>query len=366
MKSSSTTSIDDATADTGYTWSEIVQQPQLWPTTPGRVAEAIDRYELQPLLTGKRVLLTGAGTSAYAASAIAAAWPGAKAVPSTDLLLDTNRYIADADVVISIGRSGNSPESLATVERIHKLSPEIVQLAITCNAQGALAQSPLIRPIVLDPRTDDKSLVMTSSFSNLVLAGYCLADRDRVDAVLATACSNTLLHFDSINEAAERIAATVKTRIVLLCSSPLLPWAQEGGLKALEMTAGRFPVIGETFLGLRHGPMSFVTPETVVLCLLSNDPLRRRYELDLVEELRSKGLGYLVGIGATEEESHLFSERIPAILPTGPDALRTPFEIVALQLLGYHLSLGQGLNPDSPSRDGVINRVVQGVKLYND
>jgi tagatose-6-phosphate ketose/aldose isomerase len=358
--------IHEATADTGFTWAEIVQQPHLWPTTPGRVAAAVARYELRPLLTGKRVLLTGAGTSAYAASAIAAAWPGATAVPSTDLLIDTDRYIGTIDAVISIGRSGNSPESLATVERIHKLRPDLVQLAITCNAQGELAQSPLISPIVLDPRTDDKSLVMTSSFSNLVLAGYCLADQDAVDTVLTTACSNTLLHFDSINEAAERIAAGVKTRIVLLCSSPLLPWAQEGGLKALEMTAGRFPVISETFLGLRHGPMSFVTAETVVLCLLSACPLRRRYERDLVEELRSKGLGYLVGIGATEGEAHLFDERIPAILPYAPDALRTPFEIVALHLLGYHLSLGAGLNPDSPSRDGVINRVVQGVKLYND
>jgi tagatose-6-phosphate ketose/aldose isomerase len=55
---------------------------------------------------------------------------------------------------------------------------------------------------------------------------------------------------------------------------------------------------------------------------------------------------------------------IPAIAPHIEDALRTPYEIVAAQLLGYHLSLLSGLNPDNPSPDGVINRVVQGVTIH--
>jgi tagatose-6-phosphate ketose/aldose isomerase len=46
------------------------------------------------------------------------------------------------------------------------------------------------------------------------------------------------------------------------------------------------------------------------------------------------------------------------------DALRSPFEIVAAQLLGYNLSRLSGLNPDSPSPDGIIHRVVQGVKIH--
>jgi tagatose-6-phosphate ketose/aldose isomerase len=46
------------------------------------------------------------------------------------------------------------------------------------------------------------------------------------------------------------------------------------------------------------------------------------------------------------------------------DALRTPYEILGPQLIGYHLSLRIGLNPDNPSPDGVINRVVQGVTIH--
>jgi tagatose-6-phosphate ketose/aldose isomerase len=111
--------------------------------------------------------------------------------------------------------------------------------------------------------------------------------------------------------------------------------------------------------------MSFVKTDTFVLCLLSNDPLRRRYEVDLIRELRSKKLGYLVGITEQGEADGLFQETIPAVIPHAPDALRTPYEIVIPQLLGYHLSVRMGINPDNPSPDGIINRVVQGFRIHS-
>jgi tagatose-6-phosphate ketose/aldose isomerase len=110
--------------------------------------------------------------------------------------------------------------------------------------------------------------------------------------------------------------------------------------------------------------MSFVQPDTLVLCLLSSDPVRRLYEADLIHELRSKKIGYLIGIADPADSKGLFDEIIPAIAPQENDALRTPYEIVGPQLLGYHLSLRIGLNPDNPSPTGVINRVVQGVKIH--
>jgi tagatose-6-phosphate ketose/aldose isomerase len=165
-----------------HTRHEIQQQPLLWPTTAVRVQEGITRLRLQGKLANARVVITGAGTSAYAAAAVAAAWPLSIAVPSTDLLLATERYIEDATVLISLARSGNSPESMAVVERVHRLRPEVWHLAITCNPQGALATSPLVNSIILDPRTNDQSLVMTSSFSNLLLAGLCLAKGDLMES----------------------------------------------------------------------------------------------------------------------------------------------------------------------------------------
>ena len=151
-----------------------MQQPLLWPTTVARVRAASAQMNLAQRLARACVLLTGAGSSAYAAAAVASAWPCAMAVPTTDLLLDAERYLVDVRAVISLARSGDSPESAAVVERVRALNPEILQLAITCNDDSSLAQSGLDGLIVLDPRTNDRSLVMTGSFSNLVLAGLSL------------------------------------------------------------------------------------------------------------------------------------------------------------------------------------------------
>ncbi len=351
---------------TGYlTFQEIARQPELWPVVGQEVCADAERLQVDKKLRNKKILVTGAGSSAYAASAVAAAWRGAISVPTTDLLLDTERYLDGVDAVISLARSGESPESAAVVERIRSQHPDIYQLAIVCNADSALARAGVDDLIALDPRTNDRSLVMTSSFSSLVLAGMALAQPEKVSANVKAQSARAAALFPEIDEACRRVSDRVRDRIVVLSSSPLLGWGREAGLKTLEMTSGHFTVVTETFLGLRHGPMSFVKPDTLVLCLLSNDPLRQSYEIDLLDELRSKKIGYLVGIADPEEPDQLFDERIPAVAPREDDSLRTPYEIVSAQLLGYHLSLRIGLNPDNPSPDGIINRVVRGVKIHS-
>jgi tagatose-6-phosphate ketose/aldose isomerase len=347
-----------------YTMPEILRQPLLWPVTLKDVHTASERMQLPGKLQHARVLLAGAGTSAFAASAVASAWPRASAVPTTDLLVDAERYLVDVDTVISLARSGDSPESTAVVERVRALRPDILQLAIVCNEDGALSHSSLDGLITLDPRTNDQGLVMTGSFSNLVLAGLVLAQTDAVAATVDELSTRATALLPDIDRACRRVADRTHDRIVILSSSPLLGWGREAGLKTLEMTAGHFPVITETHLGLRHGPMSFVKPDTLVLCLLSSDQVRRRYEEDLISELREKKIGYLVGIVDPGASEGLFDEIIPAVAPQAIDALRTPYEILGPQLIGYHLSLRIGLNPDNPSPNGVINRVVQGVTIH--
>ena len=46
------------------TFQEIVQQPELWPTTVARVRDASEQMSLTRRLSHARVLLTGAGSSA--------------------------------------------------------------------------------------------------------------------------------------------------------------------------------------------------------------------------------------------------------------------------------------------------------------
>ena len=109
--------------------------------------------------------------------------------------------------------------------------------------------------------------------------------------------------------------------------------------------------------------MSFIDRETLVLCLFSNDQRRRCYELDLVAELRSKRIGRIVGIG-TESAGNHFDVKIEPMAHELSDCFRAPFELVIPQLLAYQCSLRLGFDPDCPSPNHVITRVVPEIRIH--
>ena len=162
------------------TASEIYRQPVLWNDTFTRMRDKSWRAWAEG-----RGVLCGAGTSAYAASAIQSAWPNSRMVATTDLLTDS-RALKQADFMLSIARSGDSPESIGAVRLARREFAALPQLAITCNANGQLAQDGQIEVLLLDELTNDRSLVMTSSFSNLVLAGLCLSHREDLNPILVS------------------------------------------------------------------------------------------------------------------------------------------------------------------------------------
>lgn len=353
-----TTESADAGAGT-LTISEIRQQPDTWLDTARRVRQDFPG-DLSP------AVLTGAGTSFFAAVAIEAAWPGSRAVPSTELFLDFEAPLAHRNLVVSLARSGDSPESVAVVEKIQKKRPAVRHIALTLNPDGRLANWPGVEPILLDPRANDQSLAMTSSFTNLVLAGMCLARLAEVEAALPRMCSGAATVLREYEVKAQALAETPPARVVALAPTPLFGAAREVCLKILEMSAGRIATLAETWLGVRHGPMSFIEPETLVICFVSSDRRRRRYEMDLAAELRAKKLGRLVALASPDAETELFHETISTDASALPDYLRTPADIVFCQLLSFYLSRRLGLDPDNPSPGGVIHRVVQGVRIYED
>jgi tagatose-6-phosphate ketose/aldose isomerase len=356
------------TAPGVITHGEIFHQPDLWPDTIRRVRSAAI-----PLL-GRRVederpVLTGAGSSAYAATAIAAAWPGARAIATTDLLLDARsgdvpELPADG-LLISIARSGDSPESVGVVELIQRVRPDVRHLALMCNEHGRLATTKGVSTILLDPRTNDRSLAVTSGFSNLVLAGLALRHGHQLEQAVPTVSARTRAALAALDASANAVAEPPTSRVTVLTPPALFGAGREAALKILEMTDGAVVSMPETFVGVRHGPMTFLRDGELVLCLLSSDMHLRRYEEDLLFELRAKKLGRIVAIASAPLDRSLADHIVSANAPELPDMLRTPFEIVFAQLLAYHLSLRLGLNPDVATPRGVINRVVQGVRVHH-
>jgi tagatose-6-phosphate ketose/aldose isomerase len=254
--------------------------------------------------------------------------------------------------------------------------PEIRHLVVTCNGKGQLAETyrndPRVSVVLLADETNDRSLVMTSSFTNMVLAAAFLGmlgtpDKylELIEGLSRKAEEILRMHFDTLASLARRDFA----RVVFLASGSRLGAARESALKMLEMTAGNVWAMSQTYLGLRHGPMSAVHPDTLTVCFLSSDPLVRAYECDLIRELNDKQLGMA---------KLIFGEEIPADLAQNEDVVidcaglarlgdenMPVLDVILGQVLAFFRCLKEGLKPDSPSNGGIINRVVQEFKLHS-
>jgi tagatose-6-phosphate ketose/aldose isomerase len=254
--------------------------------------------------------------------------------------------------------------------------PELRHLILTCNAEGSLASTyrgdSRVEIITLEERTNDRSLVMTSSFTNLVLAARFLGYLQAPDAY-RTLCASLSKIVDRMLRSSFGIFSDLAQRnfqrVAFLGSGSRVGAAREAALKMLEMTSGRVSTICESYLGLRHGPMSFVGDDTLIVCFLSSDARRRAYEADLVRELDRKGRGMaklLIGENVPQE---LIREEDAVIECEGlaevGDENAPVVDVVAGQLLAFFRCLKEGLQPDSPSATGVIRRVVESFTLHD-
>jgi tagatose-6-phosphate ketose/aldose isomerase len=158
------------------------------------------------------------------------------------------------------------------------------------------------------------------------------------------------------------------SRVCFLGSGALQAVAHESALKVMELNAGKIATLAESFLGLRHGPMSFLNQETLVTAFLSGNEDRVLYELDLLEEIRNKHLAgdiLIVAPRVTSRIQQLTEHILPLHASVGfPDACRPPVDVIAGQLLALFFAIENGITPDTPS-DGAISRVVSHVKIYS-
>ena len=363
-----------------HTLREIAQQPVTWIDTALRMRGQLPVVE-ECLAGVTAVVFTGSGSSIYAAECVAPCLQRGlgvpvSAVPAGLILTHPETCLPPTGpfLVVSLARSGDSPESRAVVDWLLESRPQARHLFITCNRDGALATSyrgrPDVRTIVLDEKTDDRSLVMTSSFTNLVLAGRGLGGNPQA----CEARSLGLAHAAAVllQEQADVLAATARSgfgSVVYLGSGCRLGSAREAALKMLEMNAGEIFTFAESYLGLRHGPMSAIRPDTLVVAFLSSDPLVRAYERDVLTELDRKGLGsgrVIVGSGVP---AGVVASREALVvecgaLSPGADEDLTLLDAVVGQLLAFFRCLAGGRRPDSPSEDSVITRVVSGFEIH--
>jgi len=370
-----------------FTAKEISRQPELWIETYYKLLKekvAIQSF-LNKILVKEcpYVILTGAGTSAFIGEALVGPFQKkwgiyTRAIATTDLITHPENYFLRSrpTLLISFARSGDSPESLASVKLANKYCDDLYKLNITCNKEGELAKktdSDNSYVFLLPEETNDRSLAMTSSFTSMLLAGLLILDIDEIEKLLPLVhklkeCGNFILG-NSIGDL-RKLAETDFQRMVFLGSGPLVGAAHESHLKVQELSDGNIICTFDSFLGFRHGPRAVANESTIITYLLSNNCHAKKYELDLirsVDTVSKRHKSIAIGNGYDPQE---FNFDLPIVLPGGisdiPEEFLPVIYILPAQIIGFFKSMSLGLSPDSPSNSGSITRVVQGVKIYQD
>lgn len=370
-----------------FTGKEIVGQPTLWVETLNSLIKNDQIKEFwKPLLDKQHlnIILTGAGSSAYIGQAVEHHFkfqPGlkARAISTTTLVTHFKNYIDlnEPVLLISFARSGNSPESIAAIDIAESNSNEIYHIALTCNANGHLAKKVSSLPnglaIVLPQKTEDQGLAMTGSFTSMMLSAIYLAKFTRK--------TNLMSEIKDVGESAEvmikqtaplleKMASTSFDRIIFLGSGPLKAIARESHLKVQELSDGAVVGKFDSFLGFRHGPKAVVKENTLLVFLFSPEKDVFQYEKDLVLELIQENVAMdFIGVYCDKSQADEMQINNSIIFDCPGPSKDLNFNIlpyvIPAQILGFYKSLSLGLNPDSPSENNTISRVVQGVKIYS-
>lgn len=372
-----------------HTLREIWQQPQLWVETARRILSTSGEWR-EVVNRAQAIVLTGSGSSFFVGKCIAEALQEGSTIPVT--ALESGEVLmmgADALpaarplLVVSFSRSGDSPESSGLVQHLLDEDPAIQHLLICCNPNGGLVgkwgvdgtqKDQRVRVLTLDERCCDRSLVMTSSFTSMAIAGLGLACHNAamedkylqaVDA-LAGNVSDLLAH---LVEPIEEFSSQNVDRMVAVGSGALYGAALEVSLKMLELTDGRVMTRSDTCLGLRHGPMCALNMRSLLFLPLSSHPLRRAYQIDLLREVGRKGLGgQKVIVGADLPWDDIDPEDLALELPclkSAGDEWIAIASVVAGQLLAFLRCRAEGLCPDRPVVSDSITRVVNSFTLHN-
>ena len=373
-----------------YTPAEIAQQSATWESTfslfqkhrPALAAFLVDAGFGDSARPNPTVFLIGAGTSDYVGrclvNVLRRLWKcEVLAIASTSLLTHGEECLIPGQryLWISFSRSGDSPEGVSVMEKALARHPDIHHVIVSCNAEGRMIRCAAGKKqafiVALDDAVNDRGLAMTSSFSNMVVFGQCMAHVHNLapyEAILTRLVEAGKTFLPHAADAAAALAAEPYERVCFLGSGALEGVAVESALKVLELTAGRILTMSQSAMGLRHGPMAALDKTTLLVAFLSSHQEVARYETDLLQEIMQKQLvktriavGGHSGLPLDGLADRYLS---PDIRTPVPDDCRPPVDVMFGQLLGLFFSIRCNLMPDRPSVDGVISRVVQNVKTY--
>ena len=332
-----------------YTRREIGSQPQVWAMTLRRLQE-LDTFNFPDITKYDQVIFSGCGSTYFLSRWAARVSESvhktiSRAVPASDLLLfpDTWWHSGKRTLLVAVSRSGETTETIHAVERFLAagLGDGIV---ITCYPESRLAQ--LTPHVIAMPDAQEESIAQTRSFTNMLLAVIWLITRripDEMPDVFAEAGQRLI---EKGIEVAERIGRDDSIqRLFFLGSGPLYGLANEAMLKMKEISLSYAESFH--FHEFRHGPMSMVDKQSLIVVLISDSAKEQQYAL--LREMKLLG-AHTIGLQEADDLKAKEALDYQVLFQSGvPEIWLAPFYLPVLQLMAYERAIHKGLNPDLPA-----------------
>lgn len=343
-----------------YSLAEILSQTECWANCfadlqqSHAVREVVSQFHSAP-----QWLFIGCGSSYYVALAAAATMKSltgrmARAIPASEVLLYPELVFSGPCVAVLISRSGQTSEVLKAGEVLNER--KIPSIAVTCTKGKALEK---LASITITLSADEQSTVMTRSFTSMLLAlQFVAAEIAGNDAFREALIAMPALAADALKPVPAKVLEFVNGHTfkdyVCLGQGPYYGLACEYALKVMEMSVSTAEVFHS--LEFRHGPKSIVTPQTLLVFLISEHGYQA--ECDLLEEMKALGGTTLVVANQANPRVRASADLLLELSLKLPELARLAPSLIPGQLLGLQTGLKKGLNPDTPrnlSRSVILN-----------
>jgi len=323
-----------------YTRAEILSQPEAW-------REALDATNASAFPRAgdyDQVIFIGCGSTYYLSLAAAALYQeltghAARAVPASELLLNPQTVVQNniLQLLVAISRSGTTTETVKAVEKFRQ--EKRGDVVVVSNYDEILSRNADVNIVI--PKGQEESIAQTRSFTSMYVAvtTFCahMAGRDDLMEAMKKLPEVGNWVIGNYEPFARTIGENLDfDRFYFLGSGIRYGLACEVNLKMKEMTLTHSEPFH--FMEFRHGPMSMVNENAVVVGMLSD--MNRAHEAKVLSEMEILG-GTVVSLGEKEADVE-FNSGVP-------ESVRGVLYLPVLQLMAFYRSLAKGLNPDRPN-----------------
>lgn len=341
-----------------YSYQEIISQGEVWKKTLECAGS-----QIPPILkwfenNSNEVVFIGCGSTYYLSLVAAKLWiqlthKPARGFPSSELWHYPAAILsAKTPLLVAISRSGETTETIQAM-KFYKEKYKNDCLVISCYPESNMVKESKLA--LLAPDAQEDSVIQTRSFSSmLILSQILAASAVKNDSyikhlhTLPEVFSQLIQKYESL---AKSIAFDQKyNHFVFLGSGSNYGLASEIMLKMKEMSLSVSEVFH--FMEFRHGPMSMITDQSLVVGLISETG--KSDENKVLNDMKALGADTLA---LTEHSTGVDADFVVEINSGIPQEAQGALYLPILQLMSYYHAISKGINPDQPKNLSAVVRL---------